>query len=102
MGFLYKELISIVLLFYCSNSREQLHVICDEIYSLSVFEGEFHSSVTQQEQLPDSSRTHFLWGFSKVQAHVLLLVVVVVVVVVVGVVVVVVVVGVVVVDGDDT
>ena len=45
---------------------KKLHVISDEIYALSVFEGEFCSSVSQIDHLPDPGRTHMVWGFSKV------------------------------------
>ena len=33
---------------------------------MSVFEGEFCSSVSQIDHLPDPGRTHMVWGFSKV------------------------------------
>lgn len=44
----------------------QLHVIVDEIYMLSVFnETDMFCSVLSLDRLPDSQRTHVLWGVSK-------------------------------------
>ena len=48
--------------------RNALHVMVNEIYSLSVFEGKF-TSVAALPHLPDPDRTHFMWGFSKVGRH---------------------------------
>ncbi|XP_045412639.1 probable inactive 1-aminocyclopropane-1-carboxylate synthase-like protein 2 [Lemur catta] len=46
--------------------RNDLHVIIDEIYMLSVFDESitFHS-VLSMESLPDPNRTHVIWGTSK-------------------------------------
>ncbi|XP_012645944.2 putative inactive 1-aminocyclopropane-1-carboxylate synthase-like protein 2 [Microcebus murinus] len=46
--------------------RNDLHVIIDEIYMLSVFDESitFHS-VLSMERLPDPNRTHVIWGTSK-------------------------------------
>ncbi|MGH0142184.1 UNVERIFIED_CONTAM: hypothetical protein FKN15_052238 [Acipenser sinensis] len=41
-----------------------LHVIIDEIYMLSVYDGTF-ASVHSLDRLPDPERTHIIWGFSK-------------------------------------
>ena len=46
--------------------RHKLHVVLDEIYALSVFEGSFTSSVFALDDIPDPQRTHWIWGFSKV------------------------------------
>eukprot|EP00116_Pleurobrachia_bachei_P003603 sb/3463865/ len=43
-----------------------LHVIIDEIYFLSIFEGEtFESCLSYTQEWPDPPRTHFIWSFSK-------------------------------------
>ncbi|MGH0122961.1 UNVERIFIED_CONTAM: hypothetical protein FKN15_077615, partial [Acipenser sinensis] len=44
--------------------RYGLHVIIDEIYMLSVYDGTF-ASVHSLDRLPDPERTHIIWGFSK-------------------------------------
>ncbi|KAI4876670.1 hypothetical protein NFI96_027136 [Prochilodus magdalenae] len=46
--------------------RHELHAIVDEIYMLSVFDEDdsFHS-ILSLERLPDSQRTHVMWGISK-------------------------------------
>ncbi|KAK2834385.1 hypothetical protein Q7C36_015086 [Tachysurus vachellii] len=44
--------------------RHELHVIVDEIYMLSVFDGPFNSVLSLQ-RLPDPQRTHVMWGISK-------------------------------------
>ncbi|RXM32271.1 1-aminocyclopropane-1-carboxylate synthase-like protein 1, partial [Acipenser ruthenus] len=44
--------------------RYGLHVIIDEIYMLSVYDGTF-TSVHSFDRLPDPERTHIIWGFSK-------------------------------------
>ncbi|XP_029438787.1 1-aminocyclopropane-1-carboxylate synthase-like protein 1 [Rhinatrema bivittatum] len=46
--------------------RNELHVIVDEIYMLSVFDESvtFHS-VLSIDKLPDPQRTHVMWGVSK-------------------------------------
>ncbi|XP_054224717.1 putative inactive 1-aminocyclopropane-1-carboxylate synthase-like protein 2 isoform X1 [Homo sapiens] len=46
--------------------RYNLHVIIDEIYMLSVFDESitFHS-ILSMKSLPDSNRTHVIWGTSK-------------------------------------
>ncbi|XP_041104814.1 1-aminocyclopropane-1-carboxylate synthase-like protein 1 isoform X3 [Polyodon spathula] len=44
--------------------RYGLHVIVDEIYMLSVYDGTF-TSVHSLDRLPDPERTHIIWGFSK-------------------------------------
>ena len=47
--------------------RNQLHVVFDEVFALSVFEPEieFCSVAGLAAILPDPERTHFYWGFSK-------------------------------------
>nr|XP_015213609.1 PREDICTED: probable inactive 1-aminocyclopropane-1-carboxylate synthase-like protein 2 isoform X3 [Lepisosteus oculatus] len=45
--------------------RYKLHVIVDEIYMLSVYDGKAFTSIHSFESLPDPERTHVLWGFSK-------------------------------------
>ena len=59
-----------VLGYVINFSRHELHVIVDEIYALSVFEGTF-TSVAALDVMPDPSRTHFVWGFSKVLTYLL-------------------------------
>ncbi|KAJ7344651.1 hypothetical protein JRQ81_000601 [Phrynocephalus forsythii] len=46
--------------------RNELHVIVDEIYMLSVFDDSatFHS-VLEMDRLPDPQRTHVMWGITK-------------------------------------
>ncbi|XP_030620942.1 1-aminocyclopropane-1-carboxylate synthase-like protein 1 isoform X2 [Chanos chanos] len=46
--------------------KNDLHVIVDELYMLSVFEESavFHS-ILSFDRLPDAQRTHVLWGLSK-------------------------------------
>eukprot|EP00116_Pleurobrachia_bachei_P007771 sb/3468033/ len=46
--------------------ENSLHVIIDEIYFLSIFEGEtFESCLSYTQEWPDPARTHFIWSFSK-------------------------------------
>ncbi|XP_072291273.1 1-aminocyclopropane-1-carboxylate synthase-like protein 1 [Eucyclogobius newberryi] len=46
--------------------RNELHVIVDEVYMLTVFdESAVFSSVLNLESLPDPERTHVMWGMSK-------------------------------------
>ena len=45
--------------------ERDMHVIVDEIYFLSTYEGKFDSILSYSRQWPDPLRTHFLWGFSK-------------------------------------
>ncbi|NXC50915.1 1A1L1 protein, partial [Penelope pileata] len=45
--------------------RQELHVIMDEIYMLSVYDDITFTSVLSLDGLPDPERTHFMWGFSK-------------------------------------
>lgn len=47
-------------------AHKKLHVIMDELYALSVFNDEKpFKSILNYTSLPDRSRTHFLWSFSK-------------------------------------
>ncbi|KAL7976556.1 hypothetical protein Chor_008505 [Crotalus horridus] len=46
--------------------RYELHVIMDEIYMLSVYGDTTFTSILSLKSLPDPDRTHFMWGFSKV------------------------------------
>ncbi|UJR31173.1 hypothetical protein I4U23_018680 [Adineta vaga] len=47
-------------------AEKELHVIADEIYGLSVFQDQKpFKSILSYTSLPDPSRTHFLWSFSK-------------------------------------
>lgn len=47
-------------------AEHELHVVIDEIYALSTFlPNSFRSILTYHSLLPDPSRTHFLWSFSK-------------------------------------
>nr|XP_006819586.1 PREDICTED: 1-aminocyclopropane-1-carboxylate synthase-like protein 1-like [Saccoglossus kowalevskii] len=46
--------------------RNNLHVIMDEIYMLSIFQDDVKfTSVFSLDTLPDPQRTHVIWGFSK-------------------------------------
>lgn len=46
--------------------RNELHVIVDEVYMLSIFdESATFQSVLNLESLPDPKRTHVMWGMSK-------------------------------------
>ncbi|XP_076064845.1 putative inactive 1-aminocyclopropane-1-carboxylate synthase-like protein 2 isoform X2 [Oratosquilla oratoria] len=47
-------------------AKYEMHFICDEIYSLSVFDEDanFHS-VLSFKDVPDPERTHFIWAMSK-------------------------------------
>uniref|UniRef100_A0A3B4AAH1 Aminotransferase class I/classII large domain-containing protein n=1 Tax=Periophthalmus magnuspinnatus TaxID=409849 RepID=A0A3B4AAH1_9GOBI len=46
--------------------RNELHVIVDEVYMLTIFdESAVFSSVLNMESLPDPQRTHVMWGMSK-------------------------------------
>ncbi|XP_068238829.1 probable inactive 1-aminocyclopropane-1-carboxylate synthase-like protein 2 [Palaemon carinicauda] len=45
-------------------AKYEVQFISDEIYALSLFEGNQFDSVLSLD-IPDPSRTHFLWGFSK-------------------------------------
>ncbi|CAF1107471.1 unnamed protein product [Rotaria sp. Silwood1] len=47
-------------------AEKQLHVVIDEIYAFSLFVNEKpFESMLRYTSLPDPSRTHFLWSFSK-------------------------------------
>lgn len=47
-------------------AEKKMHVIVDEIYALSVFQSpKPFESILNYAALPDPSRTHFLWSFSK-------------------------------------
>ncbi|OWF41550.1 1-aminocyclopropane-1-carboxylate synthase-like protein 1 [Mizuhopecten yessoensis] len=50
------------LLDFCASKK--IHAVIDEIYALSCYDKPQFTSVLQCE-IPDPSRTHFLWGFSK-------------------------------------
>lgn len=46
--------------------RNELHVIVDEVYMLTIFdESATFQSVLNLESLPDPNRTHVMWGMSK-------------------------------------
>lgn len=63
LGDVYSPQLLTQLLHICA--KYEVHFICDEIYAMSVFDEEtkFQSILTLD--LPDPSRTHFIWGFSK-------------------------------------
>ena len=42
-----------------------MHVVMDEIYAMSILEGEF-ASMLALDELPDPLRTHWVWDFNKV------------------------------------
>ncbi|XP_021355984.1 probable inactive 1-aminocyclopropane-1-carboxylate synthase-like protein 2 [Mizuhopecten yessoensis] len=44
--------------------REDLHIICDEIYALST-QGQGCFTSVLSMSIPDPDKTHFIWGFSK-------------------------------------
>ncbi|CAF3054074.1 unnamed protein product [Rotaria sp. Silwood2] len=46
-------------------AKKQLHVVIDEIYSLSLFANEKQFESVLNFSIVDSERTHFLWSFSK-------------------------------------
>lgn len=50
------------LLKFCA--RKKIHILVDEIFALSCHEKTKFTSVLQCD-IPDPSRTHFMWGFSK-------------------------------------
>ncbi|XP_069100907.1 probable inactive 1-aminocyclopropane-1-carboxylate synthase-like protein 2 [Argopecten irradians] len=50
------------LLDFCA--RKKIHAVIDEIYALSCYDKPTFTSVLQCD-IPDPSRVHFLWGFSK-------------------------------------
>lgn len=53
---------------YCVVFSHGLHVISDEIYALSVFdEHAKFTSILAVSNIPDRTRIHVTWSFSKVR-----------------------------------
>ena len=49
-----------------SANRHEVHLLIDEIYALSLLSQETKFVSCLSLKLPDPDRSHFLWGFSKV------------------------------------
>ncbi|XP_064120214.1 1-aminocyclopropane-1-carboxylate synthase-like protein 1 [Macrobrachium nipponense] len=62
LGDIYSAELMMELLNVCA--KYEVHFVSDEIYGLSVFEGTKFTSLLSLD-IPDPSRTHLLWGFSK-------------------------------------
>ena len=54
-------------MFLFQSTRYKLHVICDEVYALTLVDDDVtFRSVSTLDRLPDPDRTHMVWGVSKV------------------------------------
>ena len=65
LGCIYDRETIQLLIEFCHQHR--IHLVCDEIYALSIFDSATRSQFASiyTHSLPDPERVHLLWGFSK-------------------------------------